>query len=544
MNEATGAPVSPGYRSPVQVNENSMTTYNILLLGQTQAGKSNFLEAIRTYVDPEHKIEFGLIGNGSKSHTKDVYAKVVETTFPKYQLYTPDGQEVRDDYIFVEDFKTYKKRINQTEDLEVRIIDSCDLERSRICVFDTPGLDDSDGHDERNVAKILTALKDSGNIHLVLIMISRGEALTHGLRSALKIYSKIFSPMKDLMAFVHTKCMFETQHYGDKWLPPFIESRKADLKGIMGRDMQHFFIECDLDDDRPTAQFLRQRMIRHILLKAILNSPVPTEKMQLKKTPKMKDVDALILKVYGDKLKRNEEMCEHTDRAIVELDTKITNAIYEIRELEQELQDLDTKDLELIDEKKHDQEWSILSWRHSAVLEVRDLEFPIDCIRVDKDEHTTVTGTWGGEGQKFWRVSLTSDFFQQGRYHAKLYVERGNKHRSRINECRTALAMWKQTLKTREARRAELDGPSSGDGAALARRQELQRQRGVWLNLIKRAGRPTLHFNLFKAIAEAGVYEGSSSKCMERAAEFYKSFVASEDEEVTLREDEMQQREP
>ncbi|KAF9965209.1 hypothetical protein BGZ70_005228, partial [Mortierella alpina] len=218
------------------------------------------------------------------------------------------------------------------------------------------------------------------------------------------------------------------------------------------------------------------RMIRHILLKAIFNLPVPTEKMQLKKTPKMKDVDALILKVYGDKLKRNEEMCEHTERAIVELDTKIIDAIYEIRELEQELQVLDTKDLELIDEKKHDQEWSILSWRHKAVLEVRDLEFPIDSIRMDKDEHTTVTETLGGEGQKFWR--------------------------------------------------------------------ELQRQRGVWLNLIKRAARPTLHFNLFKVIAEAGVYEGSSSKCMERAAEFYKSFVPSEDEEVTLKEDEMQQREP
>ncbi|KAF9570478.1 hypothetical protein EC968_001752 [Mortierella alpina] len=532
------------YRAPPQADKGSIPTYNVLLLGQTQSGKSSFLEAIRKYVDSDHEIEEDLIGDGSKSHTKDVRTKVVETTFPKYQLYTSDGQEVQDEYIFDNDYRTYKARINQTNNLEVRIADSRDIEKSRICVFDTPGLEDSNDQDERNVAKILTALKDSGSIHLVLIMISRWEALTNGQKKALKTYSTAFSPMKDLMAFVHTKCKFESQHFGDKKLPPFIESRKKDLREIMGRDMQHFFIECDFDDDKPTALFLRQRMIRHILLKAIFNEPVPTEKMQLKKTPKMEDVDKLILKVYGDKLKRNEEMSEHTDRAIGELDTKITDAIYEIRELEQYLQDFDTKDLELIDEKKHDQEWSILSWRHHAVLEVRDLEFPIDSIRVDKDEHTTVTETAGGEGQKFWRVSLTSDFFQQGRYHAKLYVERGNKHRAEINERRMALDMWKQTLKARLERRAELDGPSSGDGVDLARRQELQRQRGVWLNLIKRATRSTLHFNLFKVIAEAGVYEGPPSKCMENAAAFYKTYVPSEDEEVILEEDEMQQREP
>ncbi|KAF9947188.1 hypothetical protein BGZ70_002831, partial [Mortierella alpina] len=130
MNEATGAPVSQGYRSPLQVNEGSIPTYNILLLGQTQSGKSSFLEAIRKYVDPEHEIDEELIGDGSKSHTKDVCAKVVETAFPKYQLHTSNGQEVKDDYIFVNDFKTYKQRINQTENLEVRIVDSSDMERS------------------------------------------------------------------------------------------------------------------------------------------------------------------------------------------------------------------------------------------------------------------------------------------------------------------------------------------------------------------------------------------------------------------------------
>lgn len=526
------------------MNESSIPTYNILLLGQTQSGKSSFLEAIRKYVDSEHEIEEDLIGDGSKSHTKDVRTEVVETTFPKYQLYDSEGQEIQDDYIFVNDFKTYKRRINQTENLEVRGVDSGDVERSRICVIDTPGLEDTNGHDERNVAKILTALKDSGDIHLVLIMISRWAPLTEGQKRTLRTYSEVFSPTKDLMAFVHTKCKFETQHFGDRKLPPFIESRKADLKDIMDRDMQHFFIECDFDDDKPTIIFLRQRIIRHILLKAKFNLPVPTVKMQLNKTPKMRDVDDLILKVYGEKLKRNEEMCEHTNRAIWELDTRITDALYEIRELEEYLHNFDTKDLELIDEKKHDQEWSILSWRPTAALEVLDLGFPIDFIRVDKDEHTTVTETQGGVGHKFWRVRLTSDFFQQGRYHAKLYVERGNKHRAEIHKRRTALSTWKQTLKDRQARRAELDGPSSGDGVDLARRQELQRQRGVWLNLIKRASRPTLHINLFKSIAEAGVYEGPSSLCMERAAAFYKTYVPSEDEEVILEEDEMQQREP
>ncbi|KAF8902330.1 hypothetical protein BGZ58_006727, partial [Dissophora ornata] len=76
---------SPEMQQPSVAN--NIPTYNILLLGQTQSGKSTFLQAIRKYADPNCQIDEETIGDGNSSHTKEVLSQLVETNFPEYRLY-------------------------------------------------------------------------------------------------------------------------------------------------------------------------------------------------------------------------------------------------------------------------------------------------------------------------------------------------------------------------------------------------------------------------------------------------------------------------
>jgi len=72
----------------------TLPTYNILLLGPSQAGKSTFLEYVKQYANPSYTIDDKRIGNGNVSHTQDPHVEVVTTDLPIYTLYEKSGGEL------------------------------------------------------------------------------------------------------------------------------------------------------------------------------------------------------------------------------------------------------------------------------------------------------------------------------------------------------------------------------------------------------------------------------------------------------------------
>ncbi|KAG0203962.1 hypothetical protein BGX28_003930 [Mortierella sp. GBA30] len=491
-------------------------TYNILLLGPSQAGKSTFLEGIKRYIDPECEIDEDSMGIGHQSCTKEVREQLLETAFPVYQLFdhaapnsvnmdTPVVQEVNITEIFDDDMNAYKRRIDQVKRLKVHRDDSAGIPTCTIRVFDTPGLDDTNGQDERNVAKILTALSEAGSVHLVLILINRHTPLNEKLKEALQIYSDIFSAMGSLMAFVHTNFEYKIQHFKNKKMVDFMAARKDDLKLLMGRDIPHFLIDLDLDEERPVPAFLTRRVIRHILLLARLNIAVPVSSMQICKTPKMKDLDKFILDECEKKLRLVESQASLTDRAITNIDFSIQQARYEIRELEEYLKNHDTEDLELVYEERYEQDWDLFSIREKKAMEFSNVHFTIDDIRVESQ--AVDVDIDGGRGCSYWSARITRRFCHEGLFHVKIYVKRRNKYRLEITKKETKLMTWKNTLEDRLNMRLTLDGPerpSLTENDALAIRQVLKREQNECLDMIKRATRLTMHLKLFTAIAEAG----------------------------------------
>ncbi|KAF8927559.1 hypothetical protein BGZ58_010309, partial [Dissophora ornata] len=240
-----------------------------------------------------------------------------------------------------------------------------------------------------------------------------------------------------------------------------------------------------------------------------------------------------------------KKMKNSANNVIADINSNVNATRYKIRELEEYIRNNDTEDLELIHEDRFHENWELFSFRQEIVLESPPLICIIDTIREDmtgiemKERH-------GGESFSHWRVKMVRQFFQEGTYHAKLFTHRRRKHHEKIMEQRADLKVEMKELEVLIFKRdvaEKADEADMADEATKAERQQLEDDRSRCLDMIARASRPTLHLNLFKAIAEVGAYEGTFADCLDRVMKFYSTYIPAEGEEVPLEQDETPRRE-
>ncbi|KAF8957026.1 hypothetical protein BGZ46_002275 [Entomortierella lignicola] len=539
---------------PDSINFNP--TFNIVLLGQTQSGKSTFIQSVRSYADPSCEIDHETIGNGNSSCTTDVRVHTIETNFPLYRLFRTGGhhrpnhiQHVPNPFqnhdreeeqeVDMAEFignctpSQFQKKVNQTQGLELYKDDHSGFSKHTIRIFDTPGLDDTNSHDERNVANILAALFDAGAVHLVLIMISRTAPMTPSLRTALTNYSNIFSPFGGLMALVHTKVPVKVQYTHDAKFEDFIDERSRDLMQIMGRKIPHYLLDCDLEEDRPALLYFTRYIIRSLLVLARFNVPAPLNRIQLHKTRWMMDIDGVIISEFKKKLENIQEKNIQLDNRIFDLDLKITDARYRIREFDEYVSNHDTEDLELVYEERFEQNWELFGFRQETVLESPKLDYTIDEVRLDMSG-IEVKQSQGGKGCNYWSMKLIRQFFHLGTFHVKLYVKRCNINRQEILRQTVQREACIGELRNLRTQRYRLDCSDTVENIAMVERQRLKNEQSECLNMITRAERKTLHLNLFKAITDAQVYEGRIQDCVEKVKGFYSRYVPKPGEEASM----------
>jgi GTPase SAR1 family protein len=284
--------------------------YNVLILGETQAGKSTFVQATCHYADPTYTAEKELIGNGFASCTSEVMVYPVITDLPLCQVvksgdrevsYQPDGRDTLGTtlvegppveytpYLTAQDGgilsrpaerhsplasyndggvstspADYGDSVDEYEDVLNNRHDYA-LKRHRplnerifFNLFDTPGLNDTQGKDEIHVANIFDKIKKAGDIHLVVVMVAQGP-FSPGLKAAIQCYLDIFPKFNEIMAFVHTKIDYKDLHPKRTKFQTESNQKLKVIHEIMGRDtFPHFWIDCDLET---------RKTIRHVLPK-------------------------------------------------------------------------------------------------------------------------------------------------------------------------------------------------------------------------------------------------------------------------------------
>ncbi|KAF8976247.1 hypothetical protein BGZ52_008165, partial [Haplosporangium bisporale] len=356
------------------------SAFNVILIGETQTGKSTFVEAIRKYSDQNHTIDKTKIGKGTVSFTKEVTCTRVETDLPSYNIiekpkrvpvgaYPPPSEAINTDALMDEEksWEDYEDRINRHIDLELVQGTPHLGTRCQFHLFDTPGLNDTNGEDEVHVNTIFQTLKSLDKIHLVLIMVGPNP-FTSGFKTALKCYMDVFPEFQGVIAFVHTKVNYTDLHPQRKSFHSMFGEKRNLLHKIMGRsDCQHFVIDCDFESSKHIRTSITFNTIRRILSLAPYNEPVTINKDFLHKTPKMMDIDRIIISRYSamiDAIVKTLSTKNNHQGSILqqvyELKTKLNTLRAEKRDGEEFIEEHNTEKLVMIHEDRFDEQWRLI----------------------------------------------------------------------------------------------------------------------------------------------------------------------------------------
>ncbi|KAF9579176.1 hypothetical protein BGW38_004665 [Lunasporangiospora selenospora] len=539
-------------------------TYNVLLIGPPQAGKSALAAIIGQFLSPGSEIDFSHIGDGSFPCTREVRVVDHVSHFPEFELiytnpqpsmpneahYYPNqeapGLKVTISSIMGERYhRQYKQDLSRYDYLEVRQVPPSSQEKLRFRIFDTPGLEDTSSEDANNITKILQAVTKTDKFHLVLVTIPFGSYLSPGLQNSLIDIRNTFSDMRGIVAFVHTKVDPLNTHPEEKEFSLSLEKRQIRLDEIMGREIPHFVINSYLREDRPMCIFLRQDKVREILSLARSNTPVPVNRMPLAKTSRMRMMDEYAIQIcsrHREEIEqRRSELQDRINAIQAESDGKkgekiafleylISNKQRHVLKVEAELSSLETDDLELIAEKTISETW--LFSRVPVEVKVTDLEHTIDEIQ-EENTGFGIESVDGGQGHNHWTAKIKRLAWSNGSFHVKFHTKRRNKNQKKIGELKSDLGAKKEALQAFTDRMAAVkaSGPKEEDPEITEERMKIQKELNKTLKAITRAKQSALYPSLFKAVAEAGVYEDDPEESAMRVAKIYTDYVPAEGEE-------------
>ncbi|KAI8605503.1 hypothetical protein EDD21DRAFT_411076 [Dissophora ornata] len=487
-------------------------TYNILLLGETQSGKSTFVEAVRnlpTYEAVETSVPGGNYFKSVTPRRLD-YGRLIHNLDPE------DFEDQLDRRKGV----TIRRRKQTSRAIQFNLLD-------------TPGLNDTNNSNELHVAKIFNAILRAGKIHLVLI--GKGP-FSPGLRNAIRAYMDLFPEFNGIMAFLHTKIDYKDLHPKQCGFREYMNEKSKVLHEIMGRNsFPHFLIDCDLETKKPIQKCITQNTVRKILKLAEFNRPVSMNRTIMKKTPTMKETDNLVKDKYKGMSKVMEETLLFKDQQQGEILAEIYRIESEINQIETKervaqefLLTYDVGDLEVLAEARFDQDWepapgnvvSRMVIKNPPGLKIDDRRLMIHNVSL-KDER-------GGEGHEFWETNYTRQSYQNGVLHAKLYVKRSNKHQKWIIRA-------KEDINEFVANKAKLIQQQN----LFLQKSKVQRQEidallytnRRYLRLVNHVSQKTLRPQTFHALVQRGSYLGTPTENLKKVVEVYSELVDSEERE-------------
>ncbi|KAF9204835.1 hypothetical protein BGZ59_000829 [Podila verticillata] len=269
--------------------------YNVLVLGETQSGKSTLIQSIRKYADTSIDIDTTALGTGFLSHTQKVNITSISTDLPECSVVDKSGTNIiYSKFIKMPDGNDFEDALNMRHGLETTKGRPRLSMSTKFNIIDTPGLNSTGRDDEQNVQSIFNALNTISTIHLILITFSLGP-FTRGLNDAIKTYVDLISGFPGTIAFVNTHFDYKYFHPTRAQISHAIDHRTERLRRIIGETMIHSFkIDCNISSRRPIRNCITQNTILEILELATLSQPVHLPRSFLAKTRKMRDIDNIL----------------------------------------------------------------------------------------------------------------------------------------------------------------------------------------------------------------------------------------------------------
>ncbi|KAF9346186.1 hypothetical protein BGX26_002331 [Mortierella sp. AD094] len=516
--------------------------FNIILIGETQSGKSTFAEALKLYANPNYKIQERLIGNGTFSQTTKVREDTIHTNLPVFGVFNESSELItHEKFIIDNDRDDYEDFLNKRRGLKVNQIRS-ETQMYDFTIIDTPGLNDTYSEDEEHVAKIFSKLQDSRAINLVVVLVANGP-FTPGFVSAIKGYIDLFPELDNILAFVHTKVDYKYLHPECIQFSKRHKLKKETLNDLMGRStFPHFVIDCDLKMAKPVRNCITQNTIHKILELAYWNVPVSIlPSRMINKTPKMIEVDKIITSRSRSILTATEDTLKFKDEdegvllnSIYSHETAIAELGTKMRNNQDLLCNYNTDELELLYEERFTDEHQLL-----PASRVKEFRFPAQGHQEYKIDKLVQWPRFfaprivnGGEGTPHWRCIYTKENSDwSGYYHIKIYVERRNRYNLEIKRLEQELIRQQEEL---EDLRQEKDKHNRQFREERLKIQQLIDSHSRQMQLIRFTSAAAIKSDIFYKLLIAKAYVGPENVCSKTAEKIYMDLIREQERSKSL----------
>ncbi|KAF9371898.1 hypothetical protein CPC16_002777, partial [Podila verticillata] len=258
--------------------------YSVLILGDTQAGKSTLIEHIRNYASLTYAVDQPLHRIGNLSKTESSQPLYFESNLPAYEVYQRDTGEA----IEVESLATSCKEeedyrdilFSREQDVDLRLAPQDPIDPSKNIEFrlwDSLGLETFDENDSNHTAIIIDKLIHIRTFNLIVITESYNNTLTPERQLALEYFANVFKGLHSRIMFLHTHVNYADLHHTNSVHHLNIKLKNTALSKLFRRfdneiafDMNNFeeypslTIEL-VSKKRPVITCLIRNTIREIL---------------------------------------------------------------------------------------------------------------------------------------------------------------------------------------------------------------------------------------------------------------------------------------
>ncbi|KAF9370387.1 hypothetical protein CPC16_003741 [Podila verticillata] len=510
--------------------------YNVLVLGETQSGKSTLIEYMRKYANPNVKINTDALGTGFLSHTTDINITTIPTDLPEYSVTNKSGVKVDyGDFMKYPDEYDYEDAINVRKGFTSTIGDPRLLKQAKFNLIDTPGLNATGGDDEAHVQKIFNGLIKAKTIHLLIITISSGP-FTQGLQDAIRCYVDMFPDFNGIIAFVHTHFDYKNFHPARTQVSHAIGLRMERLHTIMGRKtFPHFKIDCDIYNKKPIRECITQNTIQKILELATFNRPVDMLHTVINKTRKMRDIDNIL----RDKFEATSATIEKTLRfkvpeegdlltEIFRRETRIHKLDARIKVLDEYLVRHDVEVPEILHEERIDKDFEIEGEDKSITIRypaTGELDFAIDhrdLLHRNVKINEEIGSKEDKELWKSWQGNFERTSPQNAVLHVKIYTAKSNIHQADIvqkrEEHRRLVSELQVTIRHRDHHARQNERMKEQIKEIVASHSEGIQILGLVTN-------EYLTPKIFADLMAAEAYMGDTAKCAMKVQGVYKEIA-------------------
>ncbi|KAG0339540.1 hypothetical protein BG004_006771 [Podila humilis] len=399
------------------VGGENLKDINILLIGDVQSGKSSLVEMFGLYSNPHYVPRTQHIFKGSNRNSD---AKVKVTSFVTDLHIAQVRRKAGSNDVIDLDLEATRGTEEDFEDIlnlnprdaETEIIHLDEATQYKFNIYEGPSLNESSETFERHIFEIHKEASDPKLVfHQVLFTLSPGP-ITKAIKNTIHICSDIFSDLKHLFSFVHTKTDYPKLFHGNRQFHDSMNERQRILKAYLWTDADPYLIDCNLQSDLLPVQRVKTfNTIHNIFKTANDRTPANLQSTFMKKTPKMVAIDTNLKWQARDAFQETQKEITKNNKELVNHRKKIRDAVKAYKAEDQIFNEAKNKECVT---SRNDMEKTFDEWPHfnsgfdasnaPKILTYQNRSRTIEKIVFENESNIEIESQLGGEGYSHWRM--------------------------------------------------------------------------------------------------------------------------------------------